>query len=73
MKTLTRFCLLTLPALAADTTIVGKVVGVHDGDTLTLRTEDETLKVRLSGIDTPELGQPFGNNAKQALSAVAFG
>ena len=29
--------------------------------------------MRLSGIDTPELGQPFGNNAKQALSAVAFG
>ena len=37
--------LIALPALAADTTIVGKVVGVHDGDTLTLRTEDETLKV----------------------------
>jgi micrococcal nuclease len=73
LKTLTLFCLLSLPALAADTTIVGKVVGVHDGDTLTLRTEDETLKVRLSGIDTPELGQPFGNNAKQALSALAFG
>ena len=49
------------------------MVGVHDGDTLTLRTEDKTLKVWLSGIDTPELGQPFGNNAKQALSAVAFG
>ena len=30
-----------------------------NGDTLTLRTEDETLKVRLSGIDTPELGRPF--------------
>ena len=73
MKTLALFLALALPTLAADTTIVGKVVGVHDGDTLTLRTEDETLKVRLSGIDTPELGQPFGNNAKQALSAVAFG
>ena len=73
MKILALFCLLAFPALAADTTIVGKVVGVHDGDTLTLRTEDETLKVRLSDIDTPELGQPFGNNAKQALSAVAFG
>ena len=72
MKTLAFFCLLTLPALAADTTIVGKVVGVHDGGPLTLRTEDKTLKVRLPGIDTPELGQPFGNNAKQALSAVAF-
>ena len=73
MKTLALFCLLALPALAADTTIVGKVVGVHDGDTLTLRTEEKTLKARLSGIDTPELGQPFGNNANQALSALAFG
>ena len=69
---LTLLCLLAFPALAADTTIVGKVVGIHDHDTLTLRTEDETLKVRLSGIDTPELGLPFGNNAKQELSAVAF-
>ena len=73
MKTFALFCLLALPALAADTVIVGKVVGVHDGDTLALRTEDETLKVRLSGIDTPELGQPFGNNAKQALSSMVFG
>ena len=39
MKTLALFLTLTLPALAADTTIVGRVVGVHDGDTLTLRTE----------------------------------
>ena len=59
IKTLPLFCLLALPALAADTTIIGKVVGVHDGDTLTLRTEDENLKVRLSGIDTPELGRLF--------------
>jgi endonuclease YncB( thermonuclease family) len=43
-------------------------VKVHDGDTLTLRTEDETLKVRLSGLDTPELGQSFENNATRALN-----
>lgn len=73
MKTLALFLTLTLSAVAAETTISGKVVGVHDGDTLTLRTENKTLKVRLSGIDTPELGQAFGNNAKQALSALAFG
>ena len=73
MKTLALYCLLTLPIFAADTTIIGKVVGVHDGDTLTLRTDDKTLKVRLYGIDTPELGQPFGNNAKQALSSMVFG
>ena len=47
MKTVALFCLLSLPPFAADTVIVGNVVGVHDGDTLTLRTKNETLKVRL--------------------------
>ena len=32
MKTFSLFCLLALPTLAADTTIVGKVVGVHEGE-----------------------------------------
>ena len=73
MKSLGLFFLFAVPALAADTNIVGKVVAVHDGNTLALRTEDETLKVRLFGIDTPELGQPFGNNAKGALSSLVFG
>jgi len=31
MKTLARFYLLALPAIAADRVIVGNVVGVHDG------------------------------------------
>ena len=72
MKTLAIFCLRALPTFAANTTIIG-MVGVHDCDTLTLHTEDETLKVRLSGIDTPELGQTFSNNAKPALSGMVFG
>jgi endonuclease YncB( thermonuclease family) len=39
-----------------------RVVGVHDGDTLTALTDDKReLKVRLHGIDAPELGQPFGH------------
>lgn len=54
--------------------ITGKVVGVHDGDTITLLTEDkEQVKVRLEGIDAPELGQPFGKTSKEALSALVFG
>ena len=60
-----------LPA-AADT-LAGRVVGVHDGDTLTLLVAgNQPVKVRLAGIDAPELSQPYGQQAKQALSALAF-
>lgn len=38
----------------------GKVVGVSDGDTLTVLTEqNRQVKIRLSGIDAPETGQDF--------------
>jgi micrococcal nuclease len=51
----------------------GKVVGVSDGDTLTLLVGREQLKIRLHGIDAPETGQPYGSNAKQELSDLCFG
>lgn len=54
-------------------TLAGRVVGVHDGDTLTvLDATNGQHKVRLAGIDAPELGQPFGENAKKALSEKVF-
>lgn len=55
-------------------TLAGRVVGVHDGDALTLLVEgNRQVKVRLAGIDAPELSQPYGQKAKQTLSALAFG
>lgn len=52
----------------------GKVVGISDGDTLTLLTESkQQVKIRLSEIDTPESNQPYGSRARQALSDLAFG
>lgn len=53
--------------------LVGKVVGVHDGDILTLLVDRRQYKVRLEGIDAPEIGQDFGARAKQALSKQCFG
>lgn len=51
-----------------------KVVGVHDGDSITvLREGNVQVKIRLEGIDAPELKQPFGNAAKKALSDLVFG
>lgn len=58
--------------LAPDQT--GHVVGVHDGDTLTILSPDHhQIRVRLAGIDAPELSQPYGQAAKAALSRLAFG
>ena len=55
-------------------TIIGKVVGVHDGDTLTLLDDsNRQKKVRLAEIDAPESHQPYGSRAKQELSELAFG
>ena len=51
----------------------GKVVGVTDGDTVTVLDGRIQVKVRLSEIDAPEKAQPFGNRAKQALSNLVHG
>lgn len=48
------------------------VVAVYDGDTITVRA-DKTVKIRLDGIDAPELKQPHGQASKQALSGLVFG
>ena len=51
-----------------------KVVGVVDGDTIDCLTADnEQIRIRVNAIDTPERGQPFGDNAKQFVSDAVFG
>jgi len=66
---------LAWPAHAASPAgdFTGKVVGVHDGDTFTILHDGKAEKVRVNGIDSPELGQPFGMKAKQCASALIFG
>jgi endonuclease YncB( thermonuclease family) len=55
-------------------TITGKVVGVSDGDTITVLDEQKRqYKVRLDGIDAPESSQDFGIRAKQSLSDLVSG
>lgn len=54
--------------------VVGRVVGVHDGDTLTVLDASRVQhKIRLMGIDAPELKQAFGRASKQHLSEACFG
>lgn len=67
--------LLALPALAE--TFTGRVVGVTDGDTVTVLRQTpqgpRPAKIRLYGVDAPESRQAFGARAKQYTSAQAFG
>ncbi|WP_443083018.1 thermonuclease family protein [Vampirovibrio chlorellavorus] len=49
---------LSLPAMAE------RFVSCHDGDTCRL---EDGLRVRFSGIDTPEIGQPFSESARDAM------
>lgn len=63
---------LACPALVFGADIEGKIVGVTDGDTLTVLHDLEQIKVRLAEIDTPEKAQPFGQRAKQSLSDLCF-
>jgi endonuclease YncB( thermonuclease family) len=53
--------------------IRGQVVGIADGDSITVLTADKKqYKVRLAGIDAPEQAQPFGQRSKQSLSDLVF-
>ena len=61
---------LSLSAMAFE----GKVVGVSDGDTITVLDSSKTQhKIRVAGIDAPEKAQDFGNRSKENLSDLVFG
>lgn len=56
-------------------TFVAKVIRILDGDTMEILYQNTPIKVRLAHIDCPEKrgSQPFGSNAKKALSDLCFG
>ena len=63
---------MALGAAHADT-LTGRVVGVTDGDTITVLDADrQQHKIRLGGIDAPEKAQPFGQRSKENLSRLVF-
>lgn len=63
--------LICSPALAVSE-YQSKVVRVLDGDTIEVLHNQHAERIRLRGIDCPEKGQAYGNNAMHAASALAF-
>lgn len=68
MKSLLAALALSLP-LAAH---AYKVIGVADGDTLTVLVDSRPVKLRLANVDAPEKRQPFGQRARQSLSDLCW-
>jgi endonuclease YncB( thermonuclease family) len=62
------------PANRPGTTHLWRVVGVHDGDTVTCLDEsNQQQKVRLAEIDAPEIGQDYGKVSREVLAEMVFG
>jgi endonuclease YncB( thermonuclease family) len=53
--------------------IQGKVIGIYDGDTYSLLTIDNnTLKIRMEGIDAPEREMPYHTASRKKLSELIY-
>jgi len=63
------------PAYKEHLKFTAKVIRILDGDTMEVLYQNQPVKIRLANIDCPEKrgSQPFGNQAKQALSDLCFG
>jgi micrococcal nuclease len=73
-KWLIALCSLVFSLSLSAAEIIGKVIAVSDGDTITvLAPGDRPTKVRLAGIDAPERAQPFGQKSRQHLADLVFG
>ena len=58
------------PAVAGE--FKGRVVGVTDGDTITVLHDNRAETVRLVGVDAPEKRQPYGDRARRFAADLAF-
>lgn len=66
-------CAFNVSARAAEV-LTARVVGVSDGDTLTVLAQgNKQVRVRLDEVDAPEKDQAFGQASKRSLSDLCFG
>jgi endonuclease YncB( thermonuclease family) len=67
------FLTLLLCSSAFADSYTGRVVGVSDGDSVTVLLQNTEQHIRLAEIDAPEKGQPFAARSKEALASLVFG
>lgn len=55
-------------AVSQDLVLPGRVLRVTDGDTVRVRLDSGPINVRFHAVDAPELSQPWGREARDALA-----
>lgn len=68
-----KWILFPLSLFVALPSLAHEVIGIADGDTLTLLVDRTPVKIRLANIDAPEKAQAFGNRSRQSLSDLCWG
>ena len=58
--------------LLPEITVAHQVIGIADGDTMTVLVDQRPVKIRLANIDAPERRQPFGTRSRQSLSELCW-
>jgi endonuclease YncB( thermonuclease family) len=53
-------------------TLYGKVIEVNSGDVITISNLNRPVRIKLLGVDAPEMNQAFGDVAKKHLSDLVF-
>jgi endonuclease YncB( thermonuclease family) len=64
--------LLMATGVKAHDPINGKVIAVIDGNTLEVAAKDQVHKILLAEIDCPELGQQYGDAARELLEKLVL-
>jgi endonuclease YncB( thermonuclease family) len=66
-------CDMPAPKAGDEGFLFGPVVAIVDGDSLRAKIQGAEMDFRLSDLDAPEMNQPYGGEAKDALNAFAAG
>lgn len=61
----------SVPAFGQEFT--ARVIGVSEGDSITVKHERREVRIRLRGVDCPEKGQPYFKEARRFTTFMADG
>jgi micrococcal nuclease len=64
--------LCTSAAAVRGASLFGKVIEVNSGDVITISNLNRPVRVRLLGVDAPEMDQAFGDVARKHLSDLVY-